>query len=222
MAETVTPYTAVFGRYDKPRAAPPGGVMFTDTAPPSRLGWDARVERAPYPDNLARSNRFYKLQPHASLPDAARVLYFDASMTLNLEPAAILARFQAIAGGDHDVFTLRHSLGHTAASEPSWVAEKGITRAEVLERQVAWYRDSGLPPDTPTAEARLIIAKLPAAIPFLDAWWSEVRMFSHRDQVSFPFAWWTTRADVFLVPYEFARRMFTIRPHAKPQLREAS
>jgi hypothetical protein len=214
----VIAYSAVFGGYDRPRRAPPGGVLFTDRAPSRRLGWDARVVTAPYPDNLARSNRFYKLQPHAHL-DADRVLYLDASMTLTASPAEVLRAFQAEAGGDHDVFTLRHSLGHTVADEPAWVEQKGITRASVLARQVARYH--GVPAGTPTAEARLIIARLPEAIAFLDAWWAEVREFSHRDQVSFPFAWWSTRADVFLVPFRFARSFFTIARHARPQLRDS-
>ena len=212
-------YSAVFGGYDCPRRAPPGGVLFTDRAPPRKLGWDARVIAPPYPDNLARSNRFFKLQPHAHL-DADRVLYLDASMTLTVSPAEVLRAFQAEAGGDHDVFTLRHSLGHTVADEPAWVEQKGITRADVLARQTARYH--GVPVGTPTAEARLIIARLPEAIPFLDAWWAEVRDFSHRDQVSFPFAWWSTGADVFLVPFRFSRSFFTIRPHAQPQLRGAT
>ena len=215
----IVPYSAVFGGYDHPRRAPPGAVLFTDRAPSRKLGWTARVTSPPYPDNLARSNRYYKLQPHAHL-DADRVLYLDASMTLKASPAGILRAFQTEAGADHAVFTLRHSLGHTVADEPAWVERKGITRADVLARQVTRYRD--VPPGTPTAEARLIIARLPDAVEFLDAWWAEVREFSHRDQVSFPFAWWVTRADVFLVPYAFARRFFTIRPHARPQLKEAT
>ena len=214
----VVPYSAVFGGYDHPRRAPPGGIMFTDRAPPRALGWDARVVAPPYP-NLARSNRYFKLQPHAHL-DGDRVLYLDASMTLTASPAEVLRAFRREAGGDHDVFTLRHSLGHTLADEPAWVREKGITREDVLARQVARYHD--VPAGTPTAEARLIVARLPNAIPFLNAWWAEVREFSHRDQVSFPFAWWSTSADVFLVPYQFARPFFTIRRHAQPQLRGAT
>jgi hypothetical protein len=216
----VTAYTAIFGGYDKPRAAPPGGVLFTDRAPDPRLGWDARIVAPPFPDNLARSNRYFKLQPHRHF--TGRVLYLDGGMTLTTTPEGVLAAFQAVAGGDHDVFTLRHSLGHTASDEPDWVLRKGIVRRDVLDSQAQRYARLGVPPDTPTAEARLIIAKLPQAVPFFDAWWGEVREYTHRDQVSFPFAWWSTRADVFLAPYDWGRSLFRHARHAKPQLEGAA
>lgn len=219
----MTSFTAIFGGYDRPRAAPAGrAVLFTDCVPTTDEGWEVRLTKAPYPENLARSNRAIKLQPHRHLPDAERVLYLDGGMTLTRSPRDILAAFQDQAGGDHDVFILRHSLGHTLASEPAWVAGKGITRADVLARQIDRYRELGVPPETPTVEARLIISKPAAAAAFFDAWWAEVREFAHRDQVSFPFALWSTRADVHLVPFAFARPFFTIKPHARPQLKGAT
>ena len=217
------PYSAVFGGYDKPQRAPAGGVLFTDSMPPESFGWGARVVTPPFPDNLARSNRYFKLQPHQHFPDGARVLYFDASMTLNLAPAEILARFQEIAGRDHDVFTLRHSLGHTLGDEPAWVQRKRITRPDVLQLQRERYERLGAPADLPTAEPRLIITRInDRTRAFYDAWWSEVKAYSHRDQISFPYARWVTNPSLFLVPYALARPMFAIKAHARPQLREAT
>jgi hypothetical protein len=195
--------------------------MFTDAPPPERLGWEARIVRPPYPNNLARSNRYYKLQPHAHLM-ADRVLYMDGRMRLNANPADVLAAFQDEAGADHDVFMPAHSLGHMAYDEPDWVLQKGITSPSVIREQVQRYEEAGMPRDLPACQAGVFIAKLnDRTREFFNAWWAEVERYSHRDQISFPYAWWSTNADVHLVPYKVARARFRLRAHALPQLEGA-
>jgi hypothetical protein len=214
-------YTAIFGDYDRPPKAPFSGqyphILFTDkkvTAP----GWEVRVMKRAFA-NPARENRYYKLQPHVVLPDAVKVLYHDGSMGLTKSPADILRAFEEQAGGTHDVFTLAHSLGHTRVNEYKWVHMKRMTDDRVLRKQASRYDELGVPPDMPTAEPRLIISHLtPRTKEFFSAWWSEVAVYTHRDQVSFPYAAWVTRPDVHLVPFFFARSFFTIKPHAKRQL----
>lgn len=216
----MTPYTAVFGQYDELRHAPPGAVLFTDHQPPSHLGWDARVTEPPYP-NAARSNRYFKLQPHAHLK-AERTLYFDTRVRFRASPTELLALFQEQAGGDHDVFLLTHTLGHDLAREIEWVREKRITSDAVLDAQRARYQDLGVPLDLPTCQAAIIIARINAATrAFFDTWWGEVRDYSHRDQISFPYARRVSTASVHLTPYAFAREHFRLGPHAQPQLQEA-
>ena len=215
------PYSAVFGGYDKPQRAPAGGVLFTDSMPPESFGWGARVVTPPFPDNLARSNRYYKLQPHQHFPEGARVLYFDARVNLLHSPEETLAGFQDLAGGDHDVFLLTHTLNHDVEQEIAWVREKGITAPSVLDAQRERYaRHEGLL-KLPTCQAPIIIAKRnERTSEFFSVWWAEVRDYSHRDQISYAYARWMTGVDARLIPYERARPLFKLRPHAKPQLRE--
>jgi hypothetical protein len=172
--------------------------------------------------NPARENRYYKLQPHDLFPPDARVLYHDGSMSLTKSPADILREFEEQAGGTHDVFTLAHSLGHTREMEPKWVHMKRIADDRILKKQAERYDALGLPKNLPTAEPRLIISLLNSKTrAFFDVWWSEVAVYTHRDQVSFPYAAWVSMADIHLVPFLFARPFFTIKPHAKRQLVQA-
>jgi len=219
----VVTFTSVFGGYDRVRAAPAGpAVLFTDQQPSDARGWDVQIVRAFDPSNLARSNRAIKLQPHQHVT-ADRTLYVDGNVTLTVTPAELLAEFVRLAGDDHDVFTLRHSLGHTLANEPEWVARQGITRESILERQVTRYRHLGVPDGLPTAEARIILARSNASTrQFFDTWWREVREYSHRDQVSFPYAVWATGVDAFLLPFRETRGLYTLKPHARPQLKGAA
>jgi len=212
----VVVYTAIFNAYDRPLPAGRGcpHVLFTD-APVRAPGWDVRIVPRRF-TNAARENRFYKLSPHRLFP-GERVIYHDGGMRLRVPPESVLQCFQAHAGGDHSIFTLRHSLGHVMRDEFAWVRRKGITSPAVLDAQEREYRAAGMPFDAPVAEARLIISR-PDAGAFFDAWWAEVERFSHRDQVSFPYAWWSTAADVHLVPYQLARAHFKLRPHVRPQL----
>jgi hypothetical protein len=213
----MTVYTAIFGGYDRVRRAPEGGgILYTDRHPSVDMGWTVRVVKVEHA-NLARLNRAYKLQPHLYFDDC-RVLYHDGSMALKVPPHELLARFIDKAGGDHDVFTLAHSLGHAARDEAAWVRQKGYVRSDVLRRQVERYRALGMPGDIPGAEPRLVVSRLnDRTRAFFDLWWGEVRDHGHRDQVAFPYAWWATGADVYLVPFRWSRPLYDLWPHVKPQ-----
>lgn len=216
-------YTAVFGRYDKHHPAPAGGIMFTDSPPPPALGWDARVVTPPYPGNLARSNRFFKLQPHTLFPGSNRSMYIDARVKLMQSPTETLTAFRDLAGGDHDVFLLTHTLNHDTGREIEWVREKGITAPSVLDAQRSRYaRHEGVL-NLPACQAPIVIAKRNERTrEFFSVWWEEVRDYSHRDQISYAYARWMTGVDARLIPYARARYLFKLRPHARPQLREAT
>ena len=216
----MTVYTAIFGGYDNPLVPLARGerhVLFTDHAVRAP-GWDVRVVSRRF-SNPARENRYYKLQPHKFFPGET-VLYHDGGMRLLAPPEVILERFRGIAGGDHSVFTLRHSLGHSMRNEFDWVRRKRMVSAEVLDVQEARYVIEGSPFDAPVAEARLVVSR-PGSEGFFDAWWGEVRQFAHRDQVSFAYARWRSEADVYLVPFLTARGYWEHKPHVVAQLREA-
>jgi hypothetical protein len=181
------------------------------------VGWMAYHTERPYP-NLARSNRFFKLQPHRFF-DAERVIYHDASMQLKMTGQALIRHLIRHAGRDHEVFTLRHSLNHTLADEAAWIKAKGITRPEIVDAQMERYRD--IPQDLPTAENGLLVMKLtPRVKDFLDLWWHEVEHFSHRDQLSFPYAYHKTGVDLHIYQGE-RRKLRKLAMHVKPQLQGA-
>ena len=214
-------YTAIFGGYDKPLKPNFAGscphVLFTDhemEAP----GWEVRVVAREF-GNPARENRYYKMHPHKLFPKK-RTIYHDGGMRLNMYPVDILKRFQVMAGGDHSVFTLKHSLGHTMRQEFEWVRRKGIVLPSVLDEQWARYEVEGAPFDDPVAEARLLVSR-PDASRFYGVWWEEVRQYAHRDQVSFAYARWRTKADVCLIEEPNWRALFSHKPHRKTQLRGA-
>lgn len=214
-------YTAIFGGYDKPLRPTlegPEYVLFTEQ-PMDAPGWSVRVVERKFV-NAARENRYYKLQPHKWFPNE-RVLYHDGGMRLNMFPEDILARFQAMTGGDHSVFTLRHSLRHTMRQEFAWVRTKGIVLGSILDEQQARYEAEGAPFDDPVAEARLLISR-PDAVRFYDVWWGEVHQAAHRDQVSFAYARWRTNADAVLIEEPNWRVLFSHRSHQKIQLRGAT
>lgn len=215
-------YTSVFDGYDRPRApAFPSvpHVLFTD-APTTAPGWDVRVVKRRFP-NPARENRWYKLQPHHLFPGVERVIYHDGGMRLTVSPAELISRFIHHAGGDHSVFTLRHSLGHTMRDEFAWVRARGITDPRVLDAQEREYQLAGMPFDAPVAEARLLVSR-PDSREFFSAWWAEVARWSHRDQLSFAVARHLTSADVHLIDGIPWGELFSKRPHRRRQLVGAS
>ena len=216
-------YTAIFGRYDRPvRPIHTGGcrhVLITDQPSLHAPGWEMVVTNREF-SNAARENRKYKLQPHAFFP-GQRTIYIDGNIHLLMPPDALLAELQARAGGDYPLFTLRHTLNHTLADEFDWVAKEGIVDKNMLAKQRERYERLNVPMTLPAAQACLLVSRSDSK-PLYEAWWPEVREYAHRDQLSFPYARWVTNTDVYLCGRPHFRTLFKHRPHAKPQLKDAT
>jgi hypothetical protein len=209
-------YTALFGDYDRLRSTPFLGVehvLFTDENIKVR-GWETRVVERKFA-NAARDNRFYKLQPQLFFPGEV-TLYHDANMQLKTNPVELLKWFKERTRPDANLFALGHPLEHTLLMEFAWLRERGIVDEGLLN--VLLVRYGRVPTFEVGIEARLLIST-PEASNFFNVWWSEVRDFAHRDQLSFHYAKHVEPCSMGVVPLRDARHHFRIFPHAKPQLR---
>lgn len=205
-------YMAIFDGYDYPPPRPldkSRHVLFTDK-PTHAAGWEVFVVSRQFA-NPARENRYYKLQPHILFPDQV-TMYLDGNSLLRQSPTEIASLFMDSSPAAQ-VHTFASQINATLSSELAWIQSHGIVDHDLLSRQMARYADL---PDLPTAECRLLLSQ-PGCGAFYDTWWSEVKNYGHRDQLSLIYAETSTGTVVHRWPGD-RRQIMKVRAHRKPQL----
>lgn len=195
----VAVYTTVTDRYSQlkpqPRQAVGGArlVAFLDAATSAEQkarprGWT--IVSGDFPDTDARrASRFYKANAHLAAPEARVSLWVDASIVI-VCPFSV-ARLAKLFLAERDICVFRHYARRTVYEEAEACKREGHDRAEIIDGQMARYRREGLPHATGLAELPVILRRhSPAVREFNEAWWSEIRAGSWRDQLSFDYVAW--------------------------------
>jgi hypothetical protein len=196
-----TVYTAITGCYDslkpQPAAAMAGSdpVAFLDRDTTAALAGRHRGWRVSTVDPPAaaphRGARFYKINAHLALPDAACSLWIDAS--IGIVCPYPLARLVALFLAEHDLCVFRHHARASVYEEAAACKALGLDRAAIIDAQMARYRAAGLPPASGLIEAPILLRRHSAAMRAVnEAWWTEVQHGSRRDQLSFDYVAWKT------------------------------
>jgi hypothetical protein len=152
--------------------------------------WRVRELPKDFPDP-ARAAKEVKLAPHRFLADHETSLWLDANMRLISDPVPIIAR--ELAGAAFAAYAHSEKLQGLYHEASRCIEMKKGLRAD-LERQIQAYRNEGLPERCRMAACGLLVRRHmdPAVVAFDDIWWQQVRDYSTRDQVGFPYAFWKT------------------------------
>jgi len=186
-------YIAVFGAYDDirpPLVIDPGVryVAFTDHASADVPAPWERVEIRP--DNPTLDNRRLKALAHHEWFDGATTIYLDGVYQLRVSPAAIIDAMPAdvdlwltapsdeVRGADGGPFTL--------IDEVCQIIDGRKANLRGVVQQAVTYAAAGLDMTTPAMRCGFLVRRpTPAAARFGQAWWSQIRRHTHRDQLSF-------------------------------------
>ena len=185
---TVTIVTALYGRYDVPRAQVEQDVdtqwlLYTDDRdlrPPAP--WQVVIERAWHPDPRRAAKHRKMCPPH--LTDD--VIWVDANMQVT---ARTFAR-EALASRHDGIALFRHprrdDIYDEAAASVGAESQGGKYDGEPIWEQVEHYRAEGHPPHSGLWAGGTIAWHLPEAASIGHAWQSEVERWSTQDQLSLP------------------------------------
>jgi hypothetical protein len=187
----VVVYTAVAGAYDDvrtPEVLPAGWrlVCFRDV-PTARMGAWENVVFDYFHSHPARRARYVKLHPHVYFPDAEWSVWVDANLLIRRDVTPLVEMVSAL---DDKIAMIKHPHRHDIYQEGREVVSRGLAEREVVETQLARYRDRGMATHSGLFETGVMIrhhhdAKLVA---LANAWWTEIENGTHRDQISLPMA----------------------------------
>lgn len=191
--ESVVVYSAIFGpprdQFRPPLFSHPDirYVYFLDKEPECQTpGCETRV--VPPTDCPRREARRYKMIPHELFPESDVSVWVDGSFQVSGNFLPMLDLFRRGAG----LVASKHPDRNCIYQEASVCATGHLDNPDTIGAQVHRYMSEGYPASRGLAETGVLIRwhNRPDIIRFNKAWWDEISLGSHRDQVSFDYVSW--------------------------------
>jgi len=188
-------YSAVLDNYDlmlapiKPRRAVEF-LLFSDTGQKAN-GWiDAPCVRTF--DSAVMTNRFHKFFPHTLFPNAQYSVYVDGNIGIVGDITPLLEEFIA---SEAALGVFRHRDRSTVAEEADACLDLGRfsdTDLQLYESQLLHMYADGMPCEQALTDNAVIFRwhQHPGLAAAMEDWWSELNIYTQRDQLSLPYIIW--------------------------------
>lgn len=194
-------YTCITGGYEK-LVAPvktPGFdyICFTDNPSLEPNGWEIR----PMPEGLegltkVKQQRMVKVLPHKYLPDYDISIWVDGSIKIKKDLREFLKTF--IYSG-YSIFIPTHPTRSCIYKECEVVKKIKKDTTDLPDKQMKKYKAEGFPEKYGLVQSNIMVRwhNDEDCKKVMEVWAAEIREFSHRDQLSFNYALWKTKAKCF-------------------------
>jgi len=190
-------YTAVFGGYEK-KVPPPTVVSdarcvcFSDGCLAEKP-WELIAVKGTE-STSRRENRKHKILSHVFFPDAEYTIYIDGNFEVRTPVEEMLGWL-----GDNDIALSRHPWRKSLYGEA--ITCKRLWPKEPIGAQVKQYREDGCPDEHTLFAGGVIVRRHTEQIKKLnELWWEQLKKFSCRDQISFPYVLWKTGIKCSQIP----------------------
>ena len=194
-------YTCITGGYDnliQPKKTDGVDyVCFTDNTNVDPKGWELR----PMPDGLeglskVKQQRMVKVLAHRYLPEYDISIWVDGSVEVKDDVKEFIKPF--IHDG-HSVFIPEHPARSCIYKECETVKKIKKDTTDLPDKQMKKYREEGFPEKYGLVQSNIMVRwhNNEDCKEVMEVWAKEIRNFSHRDQLSFNYALWKTKATCF-------------------------
>ena len=159
-------------------------IAFTDAGGVPHSPWRVRPLAAGA-RNPRMTARWHKLHPHRLLPDYEESLYIDANILIKGQIAPLFEQVLAEA----PLAMFRHPNRDCSYMEAEAVKRLRYDDGAIVDAQMAYYRAHGLPPSAGLHFGGIMFRRHgdAALVGMLEDWWRQLKVFSHRDQLSLEF-----------------------------------
>jgi hypothetical protein len=210
-------YTSIVGNFDRllaPAVVEPqlDYVAFCGEAdqqipPPWQRRPLLRRER-----NARMTARWHKFHPHLIFPNHDLSLYIDANVRMNAPVSELIDQMSSMS----PIALFRHPERDCAYDEAEIVKRYRLDDGSIVDAQMAYYRALGYPAKSGLHVSTVQIRRHndPRLAAFLDNWWQQVKVFSHRDQLSLDFMLMRGGIAAATIPGSIDENAwFTVGPH---------
>jgi hypothetical protein len=198
MTKTIV-YTCVVSKYDniyrfngrKFDGLDAEYVIYTDQQA-TVDGWQIRpishMQKTP-----TRTSRWYKINSHVLFPEAFDTIWIDGNQIPYGSADCVIS--SAPLG------TFKHPKRSCIYAEMHACYNYGKDRLEIMHAQMDKYRSEGYPDNNGLAETSCIYrTNNTDNIKFNNLWWKQIKMHSHRDQLSFDYTAWKLGIEYKIIP----------------------
>lgn len=150
--------------------------------------WSLQPVKGDASPDPTRRSRQMKAQAHRSFPNAEYSLWVDGCFRIEQSLEKALPRWLDLLK-DHDLVTFAHQEHDCTYQHATRVIDVGLDAEGVVSKQMARYRQGGLPDHAGMVQTNVILRKHTGATEYFnDLWWEEIMHGSRRDQLSFMWA----------------------------------
>jgi len=216
----ITIYTSVFGAYDTPGDLRPlpENVKAVCISDREYKGWESRIVQplGLSKEELAKSNRLYKLKPWLVDSTCDINVYVDGCIK-EIIWDKLFCLCETINDTDtHAIFIKHPREGGLTLPEIREVARQRKADIHKMLAQFKGYSLDGYRDEVHIIAANTQIRKTNSESlnNMLNFWWNEVNNGCHRDQISFGYSVWKTQFSKYkLITKEERGRIFIYGPH---------
>lgn len=209
MAKKLALYTALFGRFE-PEHDPFGHLNYTRYGDIDRfyftdLNMDGKIPYTVIKKDLdylpgVKRQRKVKIKIPSEIFDN-----YEYSMWVDCRPLLAIDPYRLLSLADADLLIRSHDYRRCAYDEGKICVMQNRVSKSAVDRQLEHYRSQEFPPQNGLYHTGFMIRKHTKKLKkLMDAWWAEVRKFSHRDQISLPYVLWKQKFDVTVFPRDFS------------------
>jgi hypothetical protein len=162
--------------------------------------------------NARMTARWHKLHPHLLFPGHDVSLYIDGNVRLKAPVSGLLDGLLTAS----PIALFRHAERDCIYAEAEVVKHYRLDDSAIVDAQMAYYRALGYPPQRGLHVTSIQIRRHndPRLRTLLDDWWEQVKIFSHRDQLSLDFMLMRHAISAATIPGSVDQNAcFTIAPH---------
>lgn len=135
-----------------------------------------------------RTARWHKLHPTEVCPAADFIIWHDGNMWLNTNPFHIVQSFMP---DDKHIILFRHPQRQCVYDEWAACSKLNKDNKAVMAAQLNRYLQEGMPRNFGLFETgSFIVRNSPETAKLMDLWWDQIKIGSHRDQLSLTYVLW--------------------------------
>lgn len=190
--------------------------VFTDNKKLRAPGW--KVVYVEPKKDLALQSREIKLMVHKFAPKYGVYFYIDANYQVRGNPYEYQKRYFK-AG----LLLHRHGTRDCIFKEGVKIKQLGLADPGAVDRQLQTYSMEGMKRGYGLFQNGILIRDS-SVNDFMEAWYDQLTVHTHRDQLSLPYLLWKQRPEkVQVIQPFFIRRLMVLLPHKKanPKLEAA-
>lgn len=219
-------YTVLSGDYDtlkKPTVITPGWkyVCFTDQKNLKSDVWEIRPLPTLNDNSLSqiKKQRVVKISPHKYIHDYDNYdvsVYVDCSIIIKVDLNFVIEQMKNI--GDFEICTVKHPIRKCIYKEEDTVVKVKKDIKEITQPQIQKYKEEGFPVNYGLNETNVMIRfKSNEVNEIMNDWEHELRMHSHRDQLSFNYVLWKHQHKIVDMPVISRNKWFRVMKHKSTQ-----
>ena len=214
----VVVYTCITGDYDKlidPQFIDAGVdyICYTNNNKLTSNVWQIRY----VPDYLSvysnvKQQRYIKINAHVMLPEYDISIWVDGNIIIRGSVMEYMRKFSNFTDFKK-VCIQKHPKRKCVYDEARTVINMGKDTKEIVEPQINNYRRDHYPEKNGMVQTGIMIRQHnePRCKNFMNQWWNEVSLYSHRDQLSFNYVAWRTGSKYTEIDYDiFHSKWFVI------------